>query len=141
MIPANLRAKLYLDHVVLTVKDILRTKEFYAKIFGEPDYQADDLVMYQMGPTRLFFVLPRGPQAPDDRFDPTRIGLEHIAVGIKTVDELTAYAKALDAGGIKHSGIHLDNHSQKEKIWLDDPDKIRVEFYIRPGSDADNSNA
>jgi catechol-2,3-dioxygenase len=141
MIPTNLRAKLYLDHVVLTVKDIQRTKNFYTKIFGEPDFQADFMLMYHMGPTRLFFTLSRATQTPDDTFDPTRVGLEHIAVGIKTVDDLKEYAKALDDGGIKHSGIHLDSHSNKEKIWLDDPDKIRVEFYIRPGSDADHSNA
>ncbi len=141
MIPTNLRTKLYLDHVVLTIADIHRTKEFYAKIFGEPDFQTDQGMMYYMGPTRLFFTLPRGPQAPNDRFDPTRVGLEHIAVGVKSVDDLKAYAKVLDEGGIKHSGIHIDNHSNKEKIWLDDPDKIRVEFYIPPGGGADNAKA
>jgi glyoxylase I family protein len=141
MIPTSLRANLYLDHVVLTIKDIQRSKEFYTKIFGEPDFQIEGGFMYQMGPTRLFFTLPRGPQAPDDRFDPTRVGLEHIAVGVKTVDELRAYAKALDEAGIKHSGIHIDNHSNKEKIWLDDPDKIRVEFYIAADGGADNEKA
>jgi glyoxylase I family protein len=141
MIPSSLRTKLYLDHVVLTIRDIHRTKEFYAKIFGEPDFQVDEGFMYQMGPTRLFFTLPRGPQAPNDRFDPTRVGLEHIAVGVKTVGELEVIAKVLDENSIKHSGIHIDNHSNKEKIWLDDPDKIRVEFYIQAAGGADNDKA
>ena len=141
MIPSGLRTKLYLDHVVLTIRDIKRTKEFYAKIFGEPDYQVDDGFMYYLGQTRLFFTLPRGPQAANDRFDPTRVGLEHIAVGVTTIDDLSAYATALDEAGIKHSGIHIDNHSNKEKIWLDDPDKIRVEFYLRPEDGADNDKA
>jgi glyoxylase I family protein len=141
MIPANLRANLYLDHVVLTVQDIHRTKAFYTKIFGEPDFQRETGFMYHMGPTRLFFTLPRGPQAPNDRFDPTRVGLEHIAVGVKTTDDLRVYAKALDEAGIIHSGIHIDNHSNKEKIWLDDPDKIRVELYIRAEGGADNAKA
>jgi glyoxylase I family protein len=141
MISTKLRANLYLDHVVLTIKDIHRTKDFYAKIFGAPDFQVDEGFMYQMGPTRLFFTLPRGPQAPNDRFDPTRVGLEHIAVGVKTADDLRAYETALDEAGIKHSGIHIDNHSNKEKIWLDDPDKIRVEFYIQADSGADNAKA
>ena len=141
MISTKLRANLYLDHVVLTIKDIHRTKDFYAKIFGAPDFQVDEGFMYQMGPTRLFFTLPRGPQAPNDRFDPTRVGLEHIAVGVETADDLRAYETALDEAGIKHSGIHIDNHSNKEKIWLDDPDKIRVEFYIQADSGADNAKA
>jgi len=131
MITADLRAKLYLDHVVLTVRDIQRTKNYYVKIFGEPDAQTDRGIMFHMGPTRLFFTMSRGPQAPDDLFDPTRVGLEHFAVGVRSVDELEAIAKALDEGSIKHSGIHIDSHSNKEKIWLDDPDKIRVEFFIR----------
>jgi glyoxylase I family protein len=141
MIPANLRANLYLDHVVLTVSNLDRAKDFYTKIFGAPDFQRETGFMFQMGPTRLFFTLPRGPQAPNDRFDPTRVGLEHIAVGVKTVDALKAYATALDEAGIKHSGIHIDSHSNKEKIWLDDPDKIRVEFYIASGGGADNASA
>jgi glyoxylase I family protein len=141
MIPSNLRTKLYLDHVVLTIRDIHRTKEFYSKIFGEPDFQVDEGFMYHMGPTRLFFTLPRGPQAPNDRFDPTRVGLEHIAVGVKTVGELEVIAKVLDENSIRHSGIHIDNHSNKEKIWLDDPDKIRVEFYIQADTGADNDKA
>jgi hypothetical protein len=29
-----------------------------------------------------------------------------------------------------HSGIHIDSNSQREKIWLNDPDKIRIEFFI-----------
>lgn len=36
----------------------------------------------------------------------------------------------IDAGGIVHSGIHIDSHSKREKIWLNDPDKIRIEFFI-----------
>jgi glyoxylase I family protein len=32
---------------------------------------------------------------------------------------------------ILHSGINIDSHSQREKIWLNDPDGIRLEFFLR----------
>jgi hypothetical protein len=38
----------------------------------------------------------------------------------------------LGSAGISHSGIKIDHYGQKEFIWLDDPDGMRVEFYLRP---------
>ena len=85
--------------------------------------------MYQIGPTRLFLTLPHGTLPAADTFSPNRIGLEHFAIAIETIDDLKEIEKNLNAGSIKHSGIHIDSHSHKEKIWLDDPDKIRIEFF------------
>ncbi len=130
MLPTYLQKNLFIDHLVLTVADAQRTKIFYSKIFGEPEFADETAVMYMVGPTKLFFTVPRGAAYPNDKFDPKRIGLEHFAFNIKSVDELKVIEKVLNEGGIVHSGIHIDSHSQKEKIWLDDPDKIRVEFYI-----------
>jgi len=31
----------------------------------------------------------------------------------------------------ENSGIILDKYKQREYIWLDDPDGIRQEFYLR----------
>jgi glyoxylase I family protein len=130
MLPTSTTARLFIDHIVLTIGDINRSAEFYSKIFGEPAYRNEGSVMYMIGPTRLFLILPRVPALPNDTFNPKRIGLEHFAIGITTIEDLKEIEKALDKGSIKHSGIHIDNHSGKEKIWLDDPDKIRVEFFM-----------
>jgi len=128
MIPTSLASRLYIDHLVLTIQDIQRTSTFYSKIFGEPAYLGETSVMYNVGPTRLFLNVSRGA-LPNDRFDPKRIGLEHFAIAIANVEDLKEIEKALNKGSITHSGIHIDSHSGKEKIWLDDPDKIRIEFF------------
>ena len=129
MLPTSVTSRLFIDHLVLTIQDINRSATFYSAIFGEPAYRNEREVMYHIGPTRLFLMLPHGDPLPNDRFDPKRIGLEHFAIGIASVEDLQEIEKALNKGAITHSGIHIDKHSGKEKIWLDDPDRIRVEFF------------
>ena|SRR5579863_1847311 len=130
MLSSGLTAKLFIDHLVLVVSDIGRTRAFYSKIFGEPAYQNERSLVYGIGRTRLFLVLPHGDLPAGDVFSPNRIGLEHFAIGIGSVEEMREVAQVLDAGGILHSGIHIDSNSKREKIWLNDPDKIRIEFFI-----------
>jgi glyoxylase I family protein len=130
LLPAELAAKLFIEHLVLVVSDIGRTREFYTKIFGEPAYQNERSLVYDIGRTRLFLVFPHGELPAGDVFSPNRIGLEHFAIGIDSVEELREVERVLNAGGIVHSGIHIDSHSKREKIWLNDPDKIRIEFFI-----------
>jgi glyoxylase I family protein len=130
LLSSGLAAKLFIDHLVLVVSNIGRTREFYSKIFGEPTYQNERSLVYNIGRTRLFLVLAHGELPPGDVFSPNRIGLEHFAIGIGSVEELKEIARVLDAGGIVHSGIHIDSNSKREKIWLNDPDKIRIEFFI-----------
>jgi glyoxylase I family protein len=130
MLPTSTTARLFIDHIVLTIGDIDRSAEFYSKIFGEAAYRNERSVMYYIGPTRLFLNVSLGETLPNDTFNPKRIGLEHFAIGITTIEDLKEIEKALDKGSIKHSGIHIDKHSGKEKIYLDDPDKIRVEFFM-----------
>ncbi|PCH66731.1 MAG: hypothetical protein COC01_07400 [Bacteroidetes bacterium] len=132
MIPNGIKSELYIDHIVLTVSNIERTRDFYIKIFGDTVHYDKHSIMYYVGETKLFLVLPCGTLPKDDKFDPNRIGLEHFAFGVLTLSDLKEIETTLDKNSIKNSGIHIDKHSDKEKIWLDDPDGIRLEFFIRP---------
>jgi len=132
MIPKPTSEKLYLDHIVLTVSDLERTPDFYIRIFGEPLQTDRYSVMYQFGETKFFLVLSYGELPADDRFNPNRIGLEHLAFGVRELKDLQTIEKALTQQGVRHSGIHIDRHSQREKMWLDDPDGIRLVFFLRP---------
>jgi catechol-2,3-dioxygenase len=67
----------------------------------------------------------------DNRFNSDRIGLNHLAFGLKKKTELKEMAKLLSRLKITHSGIKTDKHGKKEYIWLNDPDDIRIEFYLR----------
>jgi glyoxylase I family protein len=132
MIPNDITEKFYIDHLVLTIKDLGRTTDFYSRLFGKPAYSNAESIMYHVGSTKLFFTLPHNEPPPDDQFNASRIGLEHFAIGVTTIADLRRIEEVLNSQGIRHSGIHIDRHSKMEKIWLDDPDKIRVEFFIPP---------
>ena len=131
MISTDLKIKYFIDHLVLTVSNIPTTRMFYSKILGEPDYVDNDSIMYFVGETRLFFALPLGTLPKEDKFNPNRVGLDHFALGVRTREDLERIESNLNDQMIKHSGIHLDKQSKKEKIWLDDMDGIRLEFFLR----------
>jgi len=87
-------------------------------------------VNYILGDTKLFLVVPY-KKIPNNNFQSDRIGLNHLAFGVRTVRELKQLEKVLDTAKIKHSGIKIDKYSKKEFIWFDDPDGIRIELYLR----------
>jgi glyoxylase I family protein len=84
---------------------------------------------YMAGDTRLFFT-PSVAQAAT--YDKENVGLNHIAFGVRTVEELQSIESQLNQGSILHSGIKLWRDGSTKYIWLDDPDKIRVEYWLRP---------
>ncbi len=118
-----------LDHIVILVKDVKRTEKFYSTFLGKPIPQDNEQVAYQMGETKIFFALPYNKDTPD--FNKENLGLNHLAFQVTSVKELEGYKDLLDKAKIKHSGIQRDKYSRKEFIWFDDPDGIRLEFYLR----------
>jgi catechol 2,3-dioxygenase-like lactoylglutathione lyase family enzyme len=65
-----------------------------------------------------------------DRFNPFRIGLDHIALGCENEAGLQAVAEALRASGIENSGIKSDPQLKERRyVAFKDPDGIAWEFY------------
>ena len=122
-----------MDHLVFRVSELDRTELFYTVLLGQPLHKAEDSLMYKVGETRLFFTASTESQA--GIYDKEKIGLNHIAFGVRSLTELEAIQAQLDNAGISHSGIKLDQYGLKEFIWLDDPDGLRLEFYLRPEQD------
>jgi len=120
----------FVDHLVWRVRDLSETEKFYAALFGAPAHRTADSIMYQAGDTRLFFTDCRRPY--EGPYDKEEVGLNHFALGVRTLEDLQKIAAQLGAAGILHSGIQLDPYGSKEFIWMDDPDGLRVEFYLRP---------
>ena len=120
----------FVDHVVLRVAELERTQRFYTTLLGQPPCCAEGSLMYRVGDTRLFFTLcNQHQQIP---YEKEQVGLNHIAFGARTLEELQTIKTRLEGAGVSNSGIKLDHFGQKEFIWLDDPDGIRIEFYLRP---------
>jgi catechol-2,3-dioxygenase len=66
--------------------------------------------------------------AQKDKFDPTRIGLDHVAFQVPSREELEAWRDNLAAQGVTFSeivetsfGLHLN---------LKDPDNIALELFV-----------
>ena len=119
----------FVDHLVFRVAELVRTERFYTALLGQPTAKSEFSVMYRVGDTRLFFTLADASLLAT--FNKENVGLNHLAFGVRTGEELRAIETQLEGQGISHSGIGLDRYGQKEYIWLDDPDGMRVEFYLR----------
>jgi len=118
----------FVDHLVFLVSDVTATERFYSNLLGPPSHRTENSVMYTAGDTRLFFVDTDNPGA----YDKEKIGLNHLAFGVRSLDELHEIKLQLEEAGIANSGIKVDHYGLKEFIWLDDPDGMRIEFYLRP---------
>ncbi len=121
----------FIDHVVIWVKDVERTVAFYSTFLGPPIQEDKEVVAWKIGDTKVFFGLPYRESPGPAPFDKENIGLNHLAFGVRTLDELKQWEAVLNKANIKHSGIKICLYSKKEFIWFDDPDGIRLEFYLR----------
>jgi glyoxylase I family protein len=118
----------FIDHIVIMVKDIRETEKFYSIFLGKPKYLEKMQVIYKIGDTKVFFIMVNGEWQLTDK---DRGGLNHLAFGVSTGDELRKFEKILGSGNIKNSGIRIDKYGNKEYIWFDDPNGIRLEIYCR----------
>jgi glyoxylase I family protein len=115
------------DHLVFRVPNMTRTERFYNVLLGEP-FKADGYIMYMVGDTRLFFT-PCVEQATP--YNKENIGLNHMALAVRTIEELETIELHLSQQGVAHSGIKLWQDGLTKYIWLDDPDGIRIEYWLR----------
>ncbi len=119
----------HVDHIVLMIKNVKVTKTFYSKFLGKPIHEDQYSVAYRIGETKLFLGLPYH-RLKNNEFHKDRIGLNHLAFGVKNLEELRHFEKLLTQKEIKHSGIQKDKYNGNPFIWFDDPNGIRLEFYI-----------
>ena len=120
----------HIDHIVLMVKNVDKTANFYSKFLGKPLHQDKDSVSYQIGKSKLFLGLPY-KDLKNNKFNKDRLGLNHLAFGLKSMAELKNMQKSLARHKIENSGIQIDKYSKNPFVWFDDPDGIRLEFYLR----------
>jgi glyoxylase I family protein len=116
-------------HLTLTVNDVDRSREFYTGLLG-----FQEAMMF--GPRALLsngsVVLALAP-SPDpssgDRFDETRVGLDHLSFSVESRDDLEQALRLFDEQGVPHGeitdlvadlGIYI--------LAFRDPDNIQVEM-------------
>lgn len=118
-------------HMGLRVSDLARARRFYSETLGfDLLMEGDNFFLFKAGET-VFGV--RGPEAdtpPGDRFDPFRVGLDHVALGCTDEGELERVANALSEAGVENTGVKLDPTLDKKYVAFKDPDRIAWEFYM-----------
>ncbi|KPG83516.1 VOC family protein [Frigoribacterium sp. RIT-PI-h] len=130
------------SHVRLTVTDIHRSKAFYQELFGMrpgSDFsdQIDDPTIHD-DPQRTYGgcsfrfadqTLGLRPVAPaGDRFDPDRVGLDHLSFSVGSVDELHEAVRRLDELGVEHGEVTPLPAFGLVILSLQDPDDVNLEL-------------
>jgi glyoxylase I family protein len=119
---------LQLDHIVISVQNLKQSVKFYECFLGKAKVGKED-ASWQLGEAKLFLTFAYKKTAK--KFDKHNFGLNHFAFKASDLKHLEQLEAKLNKAKIKNSGIQIDQYSKKEFIWFDDPDGIRLEFYIR----------
>ena len=122
----------YIDHIVLVCKDVEVTYKFYKNFLGEPTQKDKEQVVWQVGEVKLFFGLPYKDYILGDK---DSYSLNHLAFGVRSIEELKQFEKVLNDAKIFNKGIRLDKYGKKEYVSFDDPNGYRIEFYHRPSGE------
>jgi catechol 2,3-dioxygenase-like lactoylglutathione lyase family enzyme len=121
-------------HVAVTVTDLSRSEEWYTKLFGAKPVLDEDTgpfrhIVYLVGNT-LVGLHGFPDLASTEPFNERRPGLDHIAFGCASRDELLQWAKRLDELGIAHGEIKDAGYGSG--VSFRDPDNIALEFFAPP---------
>ena len=128
-------------HLRLTVTDIQRSRQFYTHLLGfqvavesPPPGDPSEAEAFRV----LFggVVMARGglllglrPMAPEgDRFDPDRVGLDHLSFSVPSREDLEQAVRLLDEHGVPHGGITRLPAFGIDVLPFEDPDGIQLEL-------------
>lgn len=118
-------------HVALRTTDLSRARVFYVERLGFPVLlEQPGLLIFAAGSTAIAVRGPDATTPSDDRFNPMRVGLDHLALGCGDAQELRRVAAALTAEGIDNTGVKTDSTLNKEYVAFKDPDGISWEYYM-----------
>jgi catechol 2,3-dioxygenase-like lactoylglutathione lyase family enzyme len=135
-----------LTHVALSVSDLGRAVAWYSRLFGAPPALEQDEGAFRSAVwlEPLFGLhhfgdrsTPDGATPAADRPERTgapRPGLDHVAFGCRTREELVTWARRLDEWGVEHGDI-LDRW-YGSGLAFRDPDGNPLELFVtaRPSS-------
>ena len=123
-----------ISHVAVTVTDLAASEVWYTKVFGVGPVLDEDTglfrhIVYELGNT-LFGLHGFSDLASTEPFDERRSGLDHIAFGCTSRDELVEWAGRLDDLGVAHGDIVDAGYGSG--LSFRDPDNIALELFAPP---------
>ena len=123
-----------ITHVAVTVTDLTASEAWYTKVFGVKPVLDEDTgpfrhIVYLLGDTA--FGLHGFPDlASKEPFNERTPGLDHIAFGCASRDELVEWAARLDDLGVAHGDIV--DASYGSGLSFRDPDNNALELFASP---------
>jgi len=122
-----------LNHVLLRVSDMAKARAFYIDLLGFQPLQQNERQFLANVHGSLIGIVAADAQTPTgDTFNPFRIGLDHLALGVPNRKALETLKKALESANIRNNGIERDSVGKTDYISFYDPDGIAWEFYVMP---------
>jgi glyoxylase I family protein len=121
-----------LHHLTLTVTQVERSAQWYQHLLGP----ATTINREGPGWRRIRMAWPNGliigvtefdGADPAGRFDPTRVGLDHIGLCCTSEDSVRGWARRLDELGVVHGPV--EDVPYGWAVTARDPDGIAVEFF------------
>lgn len=119
-----------LSHVAIRVTDMGHSARFYEELLGLKriiDLPEVVVLLHESG-AMLGIRGATAEQRPGDRFDSTRVGLDHLALAVERGD-LAEMKRELDSKGVRNNGIEKDAVTRADLITFYDPDGIAWELY------------
>ncbi|MFL5911735.1 MAG: VOC family protein [Gaiellaceae bacterium] len=124
-----------INHVAVTVTDLAVSEAWYTMVLGVEPVLDEDTgsfrhIVYSVGNTLL--GLHGFPDlVTTERFNERRPGLDHIAFGCASREELEKWAARLDELGVAHGDIVDAGYGSG--LAFRDPDNIALELFAPPG--------
>lgn len=119
-----------LHHIMITVSDIAKSKEFYTKGCSLKIIVEDNEgIGLTDGKSNIWLHIPRDYKPKELKFDRNQLGLDHFAFKVSKMDELKEIEKNLKAIGaeMEDGGITSDGYGGTA-IYAKDPDGMKIEF-------------
>jgi glyoxylase I family protein len=119
-----------LSHLGLRVTDLARAKSFYVDTLGcQVVRETDGVVLLNAYGLLIGLQGADSYSSSDDRFDPFRVGLDHLALAVQDASVLEGLQRELDAAGVRNHGVEEDPETHDKYISFYDPDGIAWELY------------
>jgi catechol 2,3-dioxygenase-like lactoylglutathione lyase family enzyme len=121
-----------IHHIALSVSDLMRTAEWYLKLFGDAEVFHSEgegwkrvLLVWANGSMISFTKHERGNSG--ESFSPLHMGLDHIGISCRDQAEVVDWFKKLSELQFEHGPI--EDAPYGWALTTRDPDNIPVEFF------------
>ncbi len=127
-----------LDHINLSVSNLEAARQFYGDLLGfeltqtpldYPSAFAAGTYSFMVGDVEIALV-HHDSTAANDRFDETRIGLDHLSFKAPDEAALHALVDRLDKARVENSGVQVYAPNGKRYVVFRDPDNIQLEYWL-----------